>query len=96
MKVRKATAFESATVSHEEQTMRSIVRIDMSAVINDGGILEVSNDEEIIISFPSAALNCDEIVGRMIAMKLSPENIDSVVDNLHADINQRMFKRYIK
>jgi hypothetical protein len=80
----------------ENDIMRTCVRIDLKAIHEAGGALEEQTMDELIISFPSVEIDHSSIINAMLRMNMSTSDIDGVLENMHCDINQRMFKRYIK
>ena len=88
-----------AIKTYQENTMdttRTCVTIDLKAIDLAGGQIEQQTMDELVISFPSVDIDHSAIIDALLRMRLSTNDIDEVLENLHCDINQRMFKRYIR
>ena len=75
---------------------RTSVIIDLKAVEEAGGLIEDQNMNELVISFPAVDIGNDHLVTALRHIGLNNADVDGVLDNLHCDINQRMFKRFIR
>lgn len=95
----KATKAIKAYQENSMDTMninRTCVIIDLKAIDAAGGQIEQQTMDELVISFPSVDIDHTLIIYALIRMGLGTSDIDGVIENMHCDINQRMFKRYIR
>lgn len=75
---------------------RSCVTIDLKAVEEAGGRIENQDMDQLVISFPAVDIGDAHLVTALRHIGLGDYDVDGVLENLHCDINQRMFKRFIR
>ena len=96
MKTTKATKAIQAYQENNMNIIRTVVTIDLKAIEEAGGQIEQQTMDELVISFPAVDIGNDSLVTALRHIGLNSMDIDGVLENLHCDINQRMFKRFIR
>ena len=92
----KATKAIQAYQENSMNITRADITIDLKAIDEAGGQIEQQTMDKLVISFPAVDVGDAQIVTALRKIGLNDADVDGVLENLHRDINQRMFKRFIQ